>query len=63
MVAVTTRADPNYDIVFLLDLDQRRLHCFVPNRDRSGSFTYGGSRDLGAARGLAVGDRLSTAEE
>ena len=48
MVAVTTRADPNYDIVYLLDLDQRRLHCFIPNRDRSGAFAYGGSRDLGA---------------
>ena len=48
MVAVTSRASSNYDILYLLDLNQRRLHCFVPNRDRSGAFAYGGSRDLGA---------------
>ena len=46
MVAVTARADTDYDVMYLLDLGQRRLHCFVPNRDRSGAFAYGGSRDL-----------------
>ena len=48
MVAITARADPNYDVVYLLDLGKRTLHCFIPNRDRSGAFAYGGSRDLGS---------------
>jgi len=48
MVAVTAQADANYDVLYLLDLGQRKLHCFVPNRDRSGQFAYGGSRDLAA---------------
>lgn len=45
-VAVTCRADKDYDVLYLLDLAQRRLHCFVPNRDRKGGVTYGSSRDL-----------------
>lgn len=48
MAAVTARSDAHYDILYLLDLNQRKLHCFVPNRDRSGAFAYGGSRDLAA---------------
>ncbi|MEE9297150.1 MAG: hypothetical protein V3W34_19595 [Phycisphaerae bacterium] len=45
-VAVTSQSDKDYDVLFLLDLAERRLHCFTPNRDRSGHVSYAGSRDL-----------------
>ena len=47
-VAVTCRADKNYDALYMVDLAQRRLHCFVPNRDQTGRVVYAGVRDLGA---------------
>jgi hypothetical protein len=45
-VAVTCRADKDFDALYMIDLSQRKLHCFVPNRDRSGSVVYAGVRDL-----------------
>ena len=45
-VAVTAKADNNYDVLFLLDLGERRLHCFAPNRNRTGDVSPVGSRDL-----------------
>jgi len=45
-VAVTCRADPNYDVLYIIDLAERALHCFVPDRDRSGHMTYAGVRNL-----------------
>ena len=45
-IAVTSQADNDYDVLFLLDLGERRLHCFAPNRDRTGDVSLVGSRDL-----------------
>ncbi len=45
-VAVTSQSDTDYDVLFLLDLGERRLHLFKPNRDRSGDIGYVGARDL-----------------
>ena len=45
-VAVTCRADRDYDALYIIDLPERALHCFVPNRDRSGRVVYGGARNL-----------------
>lgn len=46
-LAVTCRADNDYDVLFLLDLPTRKLHCFAPTRgDRSGKTLYAGHRDL-----------------
>lgn len=45
-VAITARANTDYDALYMVDLGQRRLHCFVPNRDHSGNVQYIGSRDL-----------------
>ena len=45
-IAVTARADKNYDILYLIDLADRRLHCFQPLQDRSGKIVYGAFRDL-----------------
>ena len=45
-VAVTCRADKDYDALYIVDLAERALHCFVPNRDRSGRVVYGGVRSL-----------------
>ena len=47
-VAVTARADNNYDALYILDLPQRKLHAFLPNRNRSGQVAYAGNRDLAA---------------
>ena len=45
-VAVTCRSDKDYDVLYITDLGQRKLHCFVPRRDRSGAVDYGGGADL-----------------
>ena len=47
VVAVTCRADDNFDVLYMLDLGQRKLHCFVPDKNIA-NFTihYAGSRDL-----------------
>ncbi len=45
-VAVTSRADQDYDVLYMINLAERKLHCFVPLRDRSGRVAYGASRDL-----------------
>jgi hypothetical protein len=45
-IAVTCRADKDYDAIYVLSLSDRKLHCFVPDRTRSGSVSYGQSRDL-----------------
>lgn len=45
-VAVTARVDANYDALFLVDLGNRKLHCFTPNRDRTGDVQYAGQRNL-----------------
>lgn len=45
-VAITCRADEDYDALYIIDLGERALHCFVPNRDRSGRITYAGGRNL-----------------
>jgi len=45
-VAVTSQADPNYDVIYILDLPDRMLHAFLPNRDRSGRIGYAGARNL-----------------
>ena len=45
-VAVTCRADKDYDALYIIDLTERNLHCFVPNRDRSGRTLYAGRRNL-----------------
>ena len=47
-VAVTCRADVNYDALYIVDLPERALHCFVPNRDRKGGILYAGARNLAA---------------
>ena len=46
ILAATCRIDNNYDALYLVDLGERKLHCFVPNRDQSGAIFYAGSRDL-----------------
>ncbi len=45
-VAVTCQADVNYDVLYVLELGRRTLHCFAPNRDQSGKVDFAGSRDL-----------------
>lgn len=45
-VAVTAEADTDYDVLYLIDLGERKLHCFAPTRDRTGDVQYKGSRDL-----------------
>lgn len=45
-VAVTCRADKDYDALYIVDLATRNLHCFVPNRQRTGQVAYGGMRNL-----------------
>lgn len=47
-VAVTCRADEDYDALYMIDLAERNLHCFVPNRDRKGGILYAGGRNLAA---------------
>ena len=45
-LAITAKADTDLDALFLIDLGDRRLHCFLPTRDRSGNIEPKGSRDL-----------------
>jgi len=45
-VAVTCRVDNDYDAIYIIDLAERALHCFIPNRDRSGRVVYAGVRNL-----------------
>ena len=46
-VAVTCRVDNEFDVLYLLDLPTRKLHCFVPDRDIArGGMQYAGSRDV-----------------
>jgi hypothetical protein len=46
-VAVTCRSDNDFDVLYMLDLSERKLHCFVPDRNiASGDMKYGGARDL-----------------
>ncbi len=47
-IAVTCRADQDFDVVYIVDLAQRRLMCFVPDRNLKGKMVFGGDRDLGA---------------
>ncbi len=45
-VAVTAKADADLDALFLIDLGNRTMHCFLPSRDRSGNVEPKGSRNL-----------------
>jgi len=45
-IAVTCEADDSYDVFYLLDLPERRLHAYVPSRQQDGTIEYVGSRDL-----------------
>ncbi len=46
-ISVTCRADNEFDVLYILDLGQRRLMCFVPDRNLKGQMKFGGDRDLG----------------
>lgn len=45
-VAVTSQADTDYDVLFVADLGERKLHCFAPDRNRTGEVEYIRFRDL-----------------
>ncbi len=45
-LSVSCKADTDYDALYVLSLADRKLHCFVPKRDRSGKVDYGQSRNL-----------------
>ncbi len=45
-IAITSQADTDYDALYVLDLGERKLHCFLPARNRSGDVAYKGFRDL-----------------
>jgi hypothetical protein len=45
-IAVTCEADQDYDVLFVIDLAQRKMHTFAATRNRNGDVLYKGARDL-----------------
>ncbi|MHC4067289.1 MAG: hypothetical protein ACYSUI_22685 [Planctomycetota bacterium] len=45
-IAVSCEVDESYDVFYLVDLGDRRLHAFVPSQKQDGSIEYVGSRSL-----------------
>ena len=45
-IAVTCKVDVNFDALCLLDLPERRLHFWTPERTQTGKLEYRGNRDL-----------------
>ncbi len=45
-IAVTCEADLSLDIIYIVDLPNRRLHYYMPARQLDGTLTYVGYHDL-----------------
>ncbi len=45
-IAVTCEVDESYDVFYIVDLSNRRMHAIVPSRTPSGSPQVGATRDL-----------------
>jgi hypothetical protein len=44
--AVTCEVDQAYDVLYLLDLSERKLHAFLPDRQIQSNMQHVGFRDL-----------------
>jgi len=45
-LTLTNKIDADIDALFLVDLPDRKLHAFAPQRDEGGRLAYIGGRDL-----------------
>lgn len=45
-IGVTCEADEDYDLLYVLDLPQRKLHAFIPSRTLDGNIELVANRNL-----------------
>ncbi len=48
MCVTAKPAGQSFDVVYILDKAERKLHAFYPTSARAPKYSYGKSRDLGA---------------
>ena len=44
--ACTVKVHEDFDVIYILDQQVRKLHCFVPATSKDGKLTYVQTRDL-----------------